>query len=299
VRPTTQLRTRPRWWIEVALILSFYEAYELSRQAAPSRPDAAVRHGHAVSALEHMLHLGIERPVNHVVAAHAWLALGSGYYYCLLHFVGTVAALVWLYVKRPGLYRRARNAIMLASFSALFVFWGLPVAPPRLASHGMTDVLVSHNIFGAAHAAKSGGFVNIYAAIPSLHVGWAVWVAAALYAALPNRRWRAAVWAYPSMTTLVVVGTANHFVVDAVAGAALMGAALVLTGVARPHRRNQEIPDEQQAPGQALDVRSDQRRRTAVRPGTGAVLLRDRRPVRRPSRHYYSTRSAGRMGVRS
>jgi hypothetical protein len=257
----------------------------------------AISHGHAVSTIENALHLGIERPVNHLVASHLWLALGSGYYYCLLHFIGTVATLVWLYLRRPQMYRPARNAILLASFIALFVFWGLPVAPPRLASHGMTDILVSHNIFGAAHAAKPGGFVNIYAAIPSLHVGWAVWVAATLFAALPGKRWRAAVWIYPALTTLVVVGTANHFVIDAIAGAALMSAALFLAGLPRS-TRNQEIRHEEPSQGHCLAVRTDQRRTAASRQGTREARVRPKRPVRRPPSHHQPPPAPDRVGVR-
>jgi hypothetical protein len=290
---------RPRWWLEIALIGGYYEAYESSRAAAPTRPDEAVRHGHAVSSLEHVLHLGVEGPINHLVASHLWLALASGYYYCLLHFIGTVATLVWLYGRRPELYRRARNAILLASFTALLVFWSLPVAPPRLASPGMTDILVSHNIFGAAHAAKPGGFVNVYAAIPSLHVGWAVWVAATLYAALPGRRWRAVVWAYPVTTTLVVVGTANHFITDAAAGAALMSAALFLTGFGRRRiSRVQEKQHEKPTECQGLVVRPHQHRSAATRQSESKARLRPQRPVRRPHRDHHSTEPTGRVGVR-
>jgi hypothetical protein len=121
-----------------------------------------------------------------------------------------------------------------ASFSALFVFWLFPVAPPRLAAPGMTDIVVKHNVFNAAHAATSGGFVDIYAALPSLHVGWAVWVALCLYRANPRLRWRLSFWLYPLATTFVVLGTANHYTLDAFAGAAVILATDAMLRLARP-----------------------------------------------------------------
>ena len=88
----------------------------------------------------------------------------------------------------------------------------------RLKSHNVSVIVVSHNIFGAGHGATGAGFVNIYAAVPSLHVGWAVWAALVIIRAEPQWRFRYALWLYPAITTFVVIGTANHYVIDAVAG---------------------------------------------------------------------------------
>jgi hypothetical protein len=166
---------RPRWYVEVAIVAFFYGAYERSRAAAPTHPGLALRHAHAVISVERSLHLGVEIPINRVFAAHDWVGAIGGYYYATLHFIVTLGVLIWLYLRRPELYSRARTMLVLASFAALAVYVLFPVAPPRLAVPGMTDILLSHNVFGASHAGKSGDFVNIYAAMPSLHVGWAAW----------------------------------------------------------------------------------------------------------------------------
>jgi PAP2 superfamily len=237
--PTT---TRPvrtqRWWVQVLVIAGFYGAYERTRAAAPTHPARALRHAKAVVSLEQTLHLNIEAPINRVLAHHDLLGAVSAYYYATFHFVVTGGVLLWLYIRRPELYSRARNGIVAASFSALFVYWLFPVAPPRLAVRGMTDIVVDHNVFNAAHAATSGGFVDIYAALPSLHVGWAVWAALWLYRANPNRRPRLMFWLYPLTTTFVVLGTANHYTLDAIAGAGMIVAAdtairLVRTSIPR------------------------------------------------------------------
>jgi hypothetical protein len=223
------------WWLELLMIGAFYFAYERTRAAAPTHPGRALRHAKDMISLERSLHLNVEGPINRLLAHHNLLGAVSAYYYGALHFVVTGGVLLWLYVRRPQIYRRARRTIVTASFSALFVFWLFPVAPPRLAVPGMTDIVVKHNVFIAAHAATSGGFVDIYAALPSLHVGWAMWVALCLYRANPTRRWRLAFWLYPLTTTLVVLGTANHYTLDALAGAAVIlgaDAVLRLTGPA-------------------------------------------------------------------
>ena len=95
-------------------------------------------------------------------------------------------------------------------------------APPRFSVPGMTDILVTHDILGAAHPRGATGLVNLYAAMPSLHVAWAAWCAAAVVTTTRGR-WRHLAWLYPAVTTLVVLASANHFVLDAAGGFAVTG----------------------------------------------------------------------------
>lgn len=222
------------WWVEMGFVLALYVGYELSRKAVPSDPAAALAHAREVMSLEARLHINIERSVNAWLRARNMLAALSGYYYATFHFVVVIVTLVWLYIKRPALYRRARTVLIIASFSALLVFWFFPVAPPRLAESGLTDIVVRHNVFGAAHGSTGGGFVNIYAAVPSLHVGWAVWAAVVIMRAEPRWRFRHALLLYPALTTFVVVGTANHYIVDAIAGLATIAVSGLLTRLTLP-----------------------------------------------------------------
>jgi hypothetical protein len=228
------------WLREVLLLGLWYEGYELARRFTPTHPRLALAHAHGVISFERHLHIGVERSLNEVFARDGWLGAAAGYWYALAHFGVTVGVLVWLYLRRPNLYRSARTILVLASVMAIVVFYLYPVAPPRLAEAGLVDTNVVHNIFGVAHAEKSGGFVNIYAAIPSLHAGWAIWVAATMSKAFPRNRARFLLWLYPTVTILVVLGTANHYLVDVISGGAAVGLAALIVRVVRPELiRNQ------------------------------------------------------------
>jgi len=102
------------------------------------------------------------------------------------------------------------------------VFWVWPAAPPRFSVPRMTDILVTRDILGAAHPRGTTSLVNLYAAMPSLHVAWAAWCALAVITATRGR-WRHLAWLYPAATTLVVLASANHFLLDAVGGIAVAG----------------------------------------------------------------------------
>ena len=124
------------------------------------------------------------------------------------------------------------------------------LAPPRFSVPGMTDILVTRDILGAAHPRGATGLVNLYAAMPSLHVAWAAWCALAVVTA-SRGRWRRLAWLYPAATTLVVLASANHFVLDAVGGLAVTGLGMLATSepgqrlasrLARPARRHAGTP---------------------------------------------------------
>ena len=220
---------RHAWWVEVGVVLAFYLAYASTRALAPgTKADALANASHLVS-FERSVHLDPELWLNHALAPVNWLAALAGYYYLTLHFAVTVAALVLLYLRRPHLYAQARTSLVLASYSALFAFWFVPVAPPRLAETGIADVVVQHNTFGSAQAQRGGSSLeNVYAAMPSLHVGWAVWIALVVHRSFGSR-WRELAWLYPLVTALVVVSTGNHYLVDAAAGAGVILAADAVT----------------------------------------------------------------------
>jgi hypothetical protein len=214
VAPARQLR----WWRELLLIGAWYGGYESVRAASPTQVGAAQAHAQRLLGFERWTHLDPERALNRLASASSQLGALAGYYYATLHFAVTVSVLVWLYRRRRALYRRARTVLITASAASLLAFWFFPVAPPRLAMHGLDDVVVTHNVLGAGHAASSGTFVDLYAALPSLHVGWAFWVALALVRAHAASRYRHLAWLYPTATAFVVLATANHYLIDAAAG---------------------------------------------------------------------------------
>jgi hypothetical protein len=205
----------------VALIAVGYLGYALIRLAVRAGRTAAFTHAAELWRAERAMHLTIEPSLNHLAAAHAALAEAAGYYYGLLNFTITPLVLAWLWLRRPAAYGPLRSALVLSTTAANLVFWTWPAAPPRFAVPGMTDVLVRYHILGAGDPHGPDRLVNLYAAMPSLHVAWAAWCAAAVVLATRSR-WRHLAWLYPAATTLVVLASANHFVLDVAAGLAVM-----------------------------------------------------------------------------
>jgi hypothetical protein len=217
------LRRRLPWWAEALLAVAGYEIYGLIQGATDGEQAAAVRHGWDLIRLEQRLHLWIEPTFNHWISGHRLLAISADYYYELTHAFVTAAVLVWLWRRRAASYARWRNILLGLSLAALIVFWTFPVAPPRLTTSALTDILVRYGALGAAH--PKSGLVDLYAALPSLHVAWAVWCAVAVIA-VGRRRSRWLALAYPILTSVVVLATANHYVIDVIAGAGLTAVAV-------------------------------------------------------------------------
>jgi hypothetical protein len=217
-----------RWSFELALLALLYACYMAARAVMGVHAGVAEQRGHEVLHLETLAHLDIERPLNALLASVPPLGLLFAYLYATLHYVVTPAVLVWLAARRREGYRPARNALLVATVIGLVGYWLLPTAPPRLLGAGFTDTMATFSgvgWWGEAASTPRGmeGLSNQYAALPSLHVGWAVWVALCLYRHTNSRFLRRWVWTYPALMTVVVMATANHYLVDALAGIACAG----------------------------------------------------------------------------
>jgi hypothetical protein len=229
---------RPRAQVELALIVVLYVGYSAGRLLGHPDVPTAVAHARDLLHLEALLHLDIERHANEQLDNVPLLALLGSYWYALLHYIVTPAVLFWAYHRRPLHYRRVRNALVVGSAIGLVGFTVLPMAPPRMLP-GYVDTLAAtarHGWWGSDASAPRGlgAITNQLAAMPSLHVGWALWCAWVVFT-LTRARWvRIAAVAYPILTALVVVGTANHYVLDAVAGVLVMLVAIHAVGRASP-----------------------------------------------------------------
>jgi len=231
-RPTREARLR--WWREALIVIAFLIPYDLIRAVASDDEAPALANARAVLTVERHLGLGVEAGLNGAVAGARWAEIATSFWYAGLHYLVTPIVLVLLYRYRPARYRPARTALMLATAVALIGYLAYPTAPPRMLP-GYVDTLVATADVGWWPPHDSAG-LNQLAAMPSMHVGWALWCGLVL-AGLARRRWQQlAALAYPVVTTLVVVGTANHWVLDAVAGVALVLIAWALV-VHRPQRR--------------------------------------------------------------
>lgn len=242
-------RQVPSAWRELALLALLYVGYSLARLLGDSDLGAATGNAQDLLRLESALHLDVERWANSVLHAVPGLAVASSYWYASLHYLVTPAVLVWAYRAAPQRYRRVRNALAFGSAAGLVGFTLLPMAPPRMLP-GYVDTLAATASSGwwssDASAPKGlGSLTNELAAMPSLHVGWAVWCAWVVLLLTRSRYLRAAAVGYAVVTTVVVVATANHYVLDAVAGAAViaLGAGVASLQGRRTRTRSRPCPD--------------------------------------------------------
>ncbi|MEU9020905.1 phosphatase PAP2 family protein [Actinomadura sp. NPDC048394] len=220
--------TRGRASGEVLLGLALFGLYSLVAMLPEQvREHAARRRGEAVLALERALHLDVEHALNGWLAGRpAWRALAD-YEYATAYLAATLAVLVWLYVRHPDRYRTARNAFVMLNVAAIACFALFPVMPPRfMGDLGFVDTVRLGRTWGSwgspviEHADR-------FAAVPSLHMAWALWAGVELARAGAPRPARILNGAHIAVTAYVIVATANHYVLDAVAAVPLVALSVV------------------------------------------------------------------------
>lgn len=212
---------------EIALISALWIVYSLSRLVADDDLERARQTATSILELERFLHIDIEAWLNHAVTPIMSIAVPMSFWYAALHYVVTPIVLAYLFFRQRDDYSRARNAIVIGSAIGLVCYMLLPTAPPRLMPGGRyLDALAQTAQFGwwSEHASAPAGLghmTNELAAMPSLHVGWTVWVAWALWRHV-GVLGRTVACLYSAGTTFVVIATGNHWLLDAVAGAAVI-----------------------------------------------------------------------------
>ena len=236
-RPTCLApRSRPRAWRELTLLAAIYVLYSQTRVLASGSRDHAVANAHALLDTERSLGMAPERWLNHFVSARELLAIPADYAYATWHYTVTLAVVVWLWRAQPTVYLAARRTLVAATLIALLGYWLVPMAPPRMLP-GFVDTMGQYGDYGwwgdSASAPKGlGSLTNQFAAMPSLHVGWAVWCGWQL-ARHARQRWLRAIGvAYPLLSVLVVIGTGNHYLADVIAGLLVLALGHVAARVA-------------------------------------------------------------------
>nr|WP_238431917.1 bifunctional glycosyltransferase 87/phosphatase PAP2 family protein [Streptomyces cavernae] len=221
--------SRPNLLLELLLIRIGFAAYTNVRAAATGSRPAAEEHAEQILTVERFLHLDFELEINRWVAGVNWLEAASDYYYETFHFLFPLLMLGFLYVWRPALYRWGRTPLGFATLLALLGFWLYPLAPPRL----MPDMGFIDTINGAQDLTepKFGGLTeltNQYAAMPSLHIGWSFWFGIMFFCVIRHRALRLLGFLHPAITLFTIVATANHWLLDAVGGVAVVAAGFAL-----------------------------------------------------------------------
>ncbi|MET8825019.1 phosphatase PAP2 family protein [Streptomyces sp. NPDC004610] len=227
---------RPPIVRELLLVAGLYLVYKLGRHLADGHTAEAFRNARDIWHWERVLRLPDEASVQALFLHGDTLIRAVNTFYATVHFPATVAFLVWLYLRRPGHYVWARRVLAALTAAALVLHLAFPLAPPRmLAETGLVDTgrVYGPSVYGPP---ATDTLSNQFAAMPSLHFGWALMVAVGLIAAT-RTRWRWLWLLHPLLTLLVIVGTANHYWLDAVVAGVLLAAALLAVRVPRAEPR--------------------------------------------------------------
>ncbi|MGW7102820.1 phosphatase PAP2 family protein [Streptomyces sp. NPDC054838] len=226
--PPGRGRERRRLLRELLLVAGLFTVYKAGRTLSTGRTDEAFRNAARIWDAERALHLPGEGAVQRLLLHGDALVQTANGYYAAVHFPATALFLGWLYVRRPGHYLWTRRVLAVLTGAALALHLAFPLAPPRmLDAAGLVDTgqVYGPTVYRAAPATDT--LANQFAAMPSLHFGWALMVALGMIAATRSR-WRYLWLLHPLVTLLVVVGTANHYWLDAIVATVLLGAALLL-----------------------------------------------------------------------
>ncbi|MGK5740224.1 phosphatase PAP2 family protein [Micromonospora sp. URMC 103] len=220
-------RTRPHPIRELLIVAALFLAYKAGRLLTVGDLSTAYASATHVWSVERALGLPDEASLQQSVLSHHGLVRLANTYYASVHFPATGALLLFTYLFRPDLYRWGRTLLAALSGVGFAIQALLPMAPPRLLS--ATGVLDTGQMVGprAYGDPATDTLSNQYAAMPSLHVGWATVVAIVLIAA-GRTRWRWLWLLHPVLTLTVVVVTGNHYWLDAVAALALLGSIVLL-----------------------------------------------------------------------
>jgi hypothetical protein len=192
------------------------------RGSVVDREAEAVRHALDVIDVQERLGFFWEPDLNASIADKQALVQFFNAVYFWLDFPLIVALGLWMYFfGHKHEYTVARDSLLASGAIALIVYHLFPVAPPRLlppdAGFDFVDTIKVHS--NASYQAESTApFVNPYAAMPSLHYGWAVLVGGVLFWTTRSVWLRALGVLMPVGQFLAIVFTANHYILDAMAG---------------------------------------------------------------------------------
>ena len=245
VRERPALSSRPPLVRELLLVTSLYLAYKFGRRAANGQFAEAYDNAARVWDLERTLHVPSEAAVQHFLLHSEAVIHGINVYYATVHFPAMAVFLCWMYWRRPGYYVWIRWVLTWLTGAALVLHLLLPLAPPRL--FRPTRMLDTGMVYGPAVYGKpeAHSMANQFAAMPSLHVGWALAIAIGLIVSC-RTRWRWLWLLHPLITVITVVGTGHHYWTDGAVASTLLG--LILLAL-RPPRRPEPAAAEPDGPG--------------------------------------------------
>lgn len=235
---------------QIGVVLAAVGVYEAARLLMEPNWAAATANARRIMHVEDVLSLGWEQPLQHFfITTLPGVVQAMNVFYFLGHFVLTGAFFVWLYWTSRPAFRRFRDGFLVATAVSVVVHWLYPTAPPRVAVASVIDTLWFFDGIDIG-SPTSDALSNPVAAVPSLHAGYAAGVGAGLVLYASARWLRGLGVLYPFAVILTIIVTGNHFVLDAIAGMAVMGVGFLLAGWGR--RRLEARPPRHRPPRSAL-----------------------------------------------
>jgi len=228
---------RRPWTFEVALFLGGLLVYQASRALVIGDAPAAFANAAAIVDWERNIGLLVETSIQDFVLTHLSLTKALNLFYLYGHYTVTPLFFIWLYRRRRRWYTFVRNSFFTANAIALVIFMVYPVAPPRyLSGDGFVDTLRAVSDIDL-HTGSLSGWFNPFAAVPSMHFGYALMIGVAAFVLLRSWPLKLVCLVYPALVFFTITGTANHYVIDAMAGGVVIATGFLVVrfwGWARP-----------------------------------------------------------------
>ncbi len=205
---------------QVAVVLLGVFVYFRVRGLTEGSVGRAHEHAHEIVRWEQAIGIDHEADLQQLVTASDRLATFANWVYIWGHWPVIIVTMVWLVLSHRLVFARLRDAMIVSGALGMVVFASYPVAPPRLADLGLVDTVSERS--EAYRILQPPAFVNQYAAMPSLHAGWDLLVGMAVFSAASCVALKVVGVVMPTLMALAVIATANHYVLDVVAGVALV-----------------------------------------------------------------------------
>jgi hypothetical protein len=210
---------------ETALVSFLYMIWQLAPSLPLTQDAGAFHRGRQVDQFEKFLHLPSERRAEDLIINHAFLAKACNIFYATVHVPALLLFLLWLFIRHRDQYGHWRNALAILTGGCLFIRF-VRVAPPRLMPQlGFVDLAVKYG--QSVYGAVGTGVSDQFAAMPSIHVGWAALVGLGIVACSTSR-WRHLALLHPIVTIFVVSATANHWWLDGIVSIILLAIGLAV-----------------------------------------------------------------------
>ncbi len=212
--------------VELVFLLVWFLLFTRLDAAVGKDVAAATANALGLQSTEHAVHIDVERSVNAWLAGNPVLGHLAVYLY-RLYYVVVAGTLVWVFARHAGVYREVRRTMVAMMALVVPVYWAVPMSPPRFALPGAVDIVARYDILDQA-SRHSWTSPSHYTAMPSMHVGWSLWCAYAVWTALREGHPRLALvpWTFPLLMAADVLATGNHYVLDIAGSVALLAVSI-------------------------------------------------------------------------